>query len=541
MDLPEKKIRKEFRFLFFLFVVFCAGVFCLMVPLRLDHPFGILPQDGERSQINYYARIAFHEPGADLANGLHKKNELLLEKGSVVTQKHIDLLTEHNKAWEQGQRKFLYQDCAEKLLLSFLFLIFGYICISQIQHTRLHDYHAVGAIAVLSLLLNGAFESLFLWVRTNCDIDLEMSLLFLPLALPALLIGTLYGLKDAFFIGLVTTGITAIMLGEDPFSVMIIGVIVCAATAKVVCHISEYKKFFCYSFLVISAGMFIGFLLFHLQAALSLNFLLQSLMFACLNGLATVMIAFFALLIIEPLFGIGTNMTYQDLTSSEHSCLKKMQEEAPGTWEHCNDVARIAEVAAKKIGANPFKAKVCALYHDVGKLKFPEYFTENIGGKDICDTVFPDVAAKVILSHTEKANIKTFVHRRHKFLIDAARCHHGTRFLEHFYDKAVKRAEESGLPAPKKEDFCYSGPLPHTDEEVILMLADCSEAKCKSLSKNNNEPFGESEIREAVEEILLEILKEGQLKDANMPAQKLYTLCDAVVEALVKKYAAKRV
>lgn len=196
-----------------------------------------------------------------------------------------------------------------------------------------------------------------------------------------------------------------------------------------------------------------------------------------------------------------------------HPLLKKLSVEAPGTLQHSLQVSNLAEAAADEIGANSQLLKVAALFHDVGKLKKPEYFIENQSGTNPHEEINNMESAKIIIDHVTEGAKMAKKHRLPKLIIDFIWTHHGTTRVEYFY-----RMYKNNFPDEEVDEapFRYPGPKPSTKEQAVLMLADSLEATCKSL-KN---PKGQ-ELDATIEKIIEKKIDDGQLMESDLTFEEL--------------------
>ncbi len=207
-------------------------------------------------------------------------------------------------------------------------------------------------------------------------------------------------------------------------------------------------------------------------------------------------VSFLALLpLFEGMFNCLTVFRLRELTSSDAKILKKLKEEAPGTYNHSVMVAQLAEACAAAIGEDVDYARAAALYHDVGKLHNPEHFTENQGDYNLHDELTPELSADIIRSHAKDGYTLIRAHHLPDFLADIAMQHHGTMPIRYFYAKALKLTDgELNI-----EDFSYLGPKPQTKVAAIIMIADASEAAVRATGSRSPEA-AEKAIRAVIEE-----------------------------------------
>ncbi|MDO5607995.1 MAG: HDIG domain-containing protein [Capnocytophaga sp.] len=216
--------------------------------------------------------------------------------------------------------------------------------------------------------------------------------------------------------------------------------------------------------------------------------------------------------IYEKIFGLVSDVSLLELTDTNSKLLRELSEKAPGTFHHSLQVANLAEEAALEVGANALLVRVGALYHDIGKLKNPIYFTENQKTSvNPHDELNPKQSAKIIIEHVING---IEIARKYKLpdrIIDFIRTHHGTSLVYFFYKK-----ELDGVGACQECDFRYPGPIPFSKETAILMMADSVEAASKSL-KNPTYPI----IDDFVEKIVKKQFDDRQFVNADITLKEI--------------------
>lgn len=231
---------------------------------------------------------------------------------------------------------------------------------------------------------------------------------------------------------------------------------------------------------------------------------------------------------LESVFGITTDISWLELSDLNHKLLRRMQLEAPGTFHHSLVVASLAEAAAESIGAKAAMCRVCSYFHDIGKLKKPEYFIENQGDVNPHDTLTPTMSALVIIAHVKDGVDLAVKNKLNPLIIDVIKEHHGDSLVYYFYHKAKeqKRAEDSKVDKglEKAEDvsdvgeksFRYPGPTPSSKESGIISLADAVESASRTIQKPTP-----AKIQSLVNELVMKRLKEGQLDNCGISLREL--------------------
>src|SRR4030066_1577837 len=244
--------------------------------------------------------------------------------------------------------------------------------------------------------------------------------------------------------------------------------------------------------------------------------LLSDLMMGFLGGiLASVLVLGFAP-IIESLFGYTTDIKLLELANMDHPVLKDLILQAPGTYHHSIIVGSLVEAAAKSIAANPLLTRVSAYYHDIGKLKKPLYFIENIGGaENKHDHLTPTMSSLILTSHVKDGVELARENHLGQRIVDIIQQHHGTSLISYFYQKA-KEKENPEMDSIEETDFRYPGPKPQTKEAGIVMLADAVEGASRGLSQPP--PSG---IKGWCRRITNNIFLDGQLEECELTLKDL--------------------
>ncbi|HWQ59124.1 MAG TPA: HDIG domain-containing protein, partial [Clostridia bacterium] len=185
----------------------------------------------------------------------------------------------------------------------------------------------------------------------------------------------------------------------------------------------------------------------------------------------------------EVLFDVATPARLNELGNANQPLLRELMTEAPGTYQHAVLAGSLAEAAAERVGADPLLARVACYYHDVGKLRRPQYFMENQkGGDNIHDTLSPLESAQAIIAHQKDGVQLLTKYKLPSAVVRISAEHHGNSLVTYFYYKA-KQADEG----VSQKGFRYPGNRPSTKESAIVMLADCCEAAVRSLGETNAE------------------------------------------------------
>lgn len=231
--------------------------------------------------------------------------------------------------------------------------------------------------------------------------------------------------------------------------------------------------------------------------------------------------------IYEKLFGLVSDISLLELSDTNAVLLKKLSEKAPGTFHHSLQVANLAESAANEIGANALLIRVGALYHDIGKLDNPYYFSENQSGLvSPHDELTPKQSAQLIINHVREGIKLGQKYKLPDRIIDFIRTHHGTSSVYYFYKKQLELDPEAAI-----EDFLYPGPRPFSKETAILMMADAVEAASKSLKSPNIE-----ELEAFIHKIIEGKMKELQFNESTITLSEIETVKKVLFNKLINVY-----
>lgn len=258
--------------------------------------------------------------------------------------------------------------------------------------------------------------------------------------------------------------------------------------------------------------------------------LLMTSMLSVLNGFVTLVVVLGSLPFWEVAFDAITPLKLLELTNPNQPILKKLIIEAPGTYHHSIIVANLAEMAAMDVGANEALAKAGAYYHDIGKLKYPNYFSENQAGENPHDYLLPLDSAKIIVEHVQAGQAYADEEKLPKVIKDMIAQHHGNTLVKFFYYKAKKDFPDETI---KEENYRYPGPIPQFKEAAILMLADTVEAAVRSMFSQGKTI---DEINTIVGNLIKDKLDDGQLTDSNLTIKDLDIIQNSFIKVFKGMY-----
>ncbi|NRA94199.1 MAG: HDIG domain-containing protein [Psychroserpens sp.] len=439
--------------------------------------------------------------------GSIEKGTLIISKGEIVEGDKFNILKSlegeyESQVWSKSTYNlvtFAYSLLVALALLMLLLFLRKYRNTVFLDNTKVTFifFNILLMILLTTLVIN--YNSKYIYVIPLC---------ILPLVL------------KAFFdarLGLFAHVLTVLLLGfivPNSYEYMFLQIIAGIVTILTVSEL--YKR----ANLFISVGQitliyiiaYFAFFVIHEGSITNLNLETFGLFILC--GLATLFVQPL-IYIYEKLFGLVSDVSLLELSDTNTKLLKELSNTAPGTFHHSLNVANLAEASANEIGANAMLVRVGALYHDIGKMKAPTYFTENQAtGLNPHDELSNKESAKIIIDHVidgieiaKKYNLPDRV-------IDFIRTHHGTSTVYYFYMKEKDRDAEVNKAA-----FQYPGPKPFSKETAILMMCDSVEAASKSLKEPSP-----TKIDAFVENIITKQMDEGQFLNANITFKEIQSI-----------------
>jgi putative nucleotidyltransferase with HDIG domain len=253
--------------------------------------------------------------------------------------------------------------------------------------------------------------------------------------------------------------------------------------------------------------------------------LFDFLCWAFVGGVLAGPMALVLLPVLEMSWGAASSFKLTKYSDLQHPLLKDFFAKIPATYQHSMTMAFLAQAVGEAVGANTLLLRIGAYYHDIGKMADPMFFSENqSSGENPHDNLAPQESAQIIINHVKYGEQLARKMGLPEVIVDFIRQHHGTMFVEYFYNKAVEANPES---KPRREDFRYSGPKPQSLEAAILMIVDAVEATFRSM---------ESTAREKVEKmIILNIVKriaDGQFDECNLSTRNIAKIIETLTDSL---------
>lgn len=355
-----------------------------------------------------------------------------------------------------------------------------------------------------------------------------------PVAMLALLALLLLGRRDAIFLN---TIFALEMLAIDHFtnfaitgineSAAAMSVLITFSAGMIGIFVGSKVKTRIYSFLT---GFAVCIPILLMIACLEYDagiHLVYRLLYGLEGGICSAVLFMALLPVFEVCFNCITDYRLRELTDHDAPLMRQLKEHAYGTFNHCIVVAHLAEACAIELNEDTSLARACAYYHDVGKLRQPEYFTENQSGYNPHDELSPELSVDIIRSHAKDGYDLIRARRLPKVLADVALQHHGTMPIKFFYAKALKMTDGEA----KIEDYSYTGPKPQTKIAAIIMISDACEAVSRTLPDRSPE-----HVEGSVRSIIEERLDSGQFDECDITMGDLTLIKNAIVNCLAGVY-----
>ncbi|MCX5872262.1 MAG: HDIG domain-containing protein [Deltaproteobacteria bacterium] len=457
------------------------------------------------------------------------KGESILREGEPVNEAHLKKLDGLNKANPAYSRYAIVAGVGLLLILLIRFCL--YFSENYLDRSK----QATEDLVLFSVLLVGTIIMMKIFVHISTSISAsfnnvnpQSSYFAAPIAVSAMLAALMVDPRLAFLFSVLTC-LAASLAVEGDVYLFAFFLISCVVGLHGVTKVSDRSA-------ILRAGLVVG--LVNMISVLSVKMALGQLQrsqdiyeigLGFLGGVICGPITFGLTPLLERL-GYTTNIRLLEIANLNHPLLKQMSIEAPGTYHHSMLVGNLAEAAAEAIGANPLLARVGALYHDIGKIaktSKPTYFIENqIRGINPHDRLEPSMSALILVSHVKNGVEKAREYRLGAPIIDIIQQHHGMGLIKFFYYKAVEKADKTRLPIAE-EKYRYPGPLPNSKEAALVMLADVTEAACRTLPDPTP-----ARIQKKVQGLIMNLFGEGQLDHSTLTLKDIQAITKSYVRAL---------
>ncbi len=463
----------------------------------------------------------------------HLSGITLVRAGEPATQQTLLLLKHHEQKRQEEQAAIeQVMEIFGNSMLLLAGLVATAVILRIIAPNILQRPGQLLLLVILSLFTLGLARLLTYLSVQYALISPALLMYLVPHALAILLAGILLGGSAAIVLGFWTSFATAVLFDQS-FNVFALGILITITATSTARNVHRRSSLF-------QAGLWVCAVkvLFVLVSA-TLNrpvvpVLVGQLFAAILAGMLSTVLVLLLIPVFEKLFKITTDITLLELSDMGHPLLQKMAIQAPGTYHHSLMVATLAQNAAEAIGANSLLIRVCAYYHDIGKMAKPEFFTENIQHKENPhDELSPHMSALVIVSHVKEGLALAKRHKLPQPILDAIEQHHGNGLISFFYHKAKVEQQKDletshATKTPINDaDFRYGGAPAVSPEMAILSLADASEADARSIEKPTPK-----KITTMMDEIFAMKIRDGQMDYASLTMAQINIIKQSFIFSL---------
>ena len=453
------------------------------------------------------------------SRGFVASGELIVAKGELVNDDTFEKLSSLRNEYtlQKDDKSSIWIQIGYSILIVLIFTLL----LLFIYTYRVNIYKNNRKLTFIFFNILTVITAVTLTVNYNTDYVFAVPICILPL------------IMKAFFdarLGLFTHVLTVLLIGfivPNSFEFVFLQITAGIITIKSVAQLYRRANLF------ISVGQIvlvylIGYIAFTtIQEGSILKISFTPLALFILNGLLMLFVQPL-IYIYERLFRLVSDVSLLEMTDTNSILLKELSDKAPGTFHHSLQVANIAEAAANEIGANSLLVRVGALYHDIGKLTAPMYFSENqTANISPHDRLSPKQSADIIIDHVAEGVKIANKHNLPERVIDFIKTHHETSLVYYFY----KKQKDLNPDEIKLEDFSYKGPKPFSKETAILMMADAVEAASKSLKSPNID-----QLQEFVDKIIDGKMEEEQFNSSDITFAEIETVKMVLFKKLINVY-----
>lgn len=467
-----------------------------------------------------------------------KKGKVIVRKGDEVTPEDIKLINIINENLKE-KPTWIVNFLGTFLLFGLLLLAVWYYLKSLLKSAKgFRAYLMMGLILIFSLLL----YKLSIFLAEIFSQSSNFSLLnytesyykAFPFQFGTLLFAFLTNIQVALTFSIVNSFLIGYLFKSN-FYLMAFSLI---AGFSAIYGVKHYGKknltslFRAGLFLIAPVNVFI-IITFHLirDKIGPAELIASEIIMGVVGGILSAAMAFLLVPVMENLFNFVTQSKLMEITSSDHPIFRQMAIKAPGTYHHSLLVSMLVEKAAEEIKIDSTLAKAGALYHDIGKIKRPEYFSENKSrNPDLHRDLKPSMSSLVIVNHVKEGVEQAKKLKLPKKIIDIIEQHHGNSLIRYFFEKA-KEEYDPEMQKIGEETYRYMGPKPQSKEAALVMLADSVEAASRSLKSPTKQNF-----KRVISEIFNNYLDDGQLDESDFSLHELRIVADSFLDTLFTIY-----
>ncbi len=450
-----------------------------------------------------------------LTTGLIQKGERIVSKGELITPEKNQIInslqTEYEVKLGNSSDYFMY--LLGQIMLVCIAIVVLVLFIKSFRKEVFADSRKVFLVLLVIYLMV---------LTTSTVIKYNVTYLYIiPLCIAPIIIRAFFDTRLALFVHIVTIIIIGFLV-PNSFEFVLLQLISGIIAIISVVNMRKRSQFFITSLLVFStySATYIGMTLMQEGTLENMNSQIF-VMFA--GGSALVLLSYPLIYLLERIFGFTTDVSLLELSDINSKLLRELSIKAPATLQHSMQVANIAEEAIYEIGGNTLLTRTGALYHDIGKMEMPMYFTENqFTEMNPHNELNSEESAAIIISHVSKGIEIAKRHGIPDIIIDFIRTHHGTKKTVYFYNQYLKNNPDQDVD---ESVFTYHGPIPYSKETAVVMMADAIEAVSRSMKKPD-----EKSISQMVDKIIDSLIEQNQFSNADITLKEI-----TIIKKIFKK------
>ena len=459
--------------------------------------------------------------GVMLTSGMVQKGEKIVDKGEVISEEKYQILKSLQRVMS-GDEEFEGKDEAWRVVGNVVLIVVLFVLMmAYFVLFRPKVLESIRAMEFMILMVVGMLGLLSLSIQS-----LGLNEFVVPFAMLALVVRVFFDSRTALYVHIIAVLLAGLMVSDATEFVFlqILAGMVAVSSLKDMNSRAQLVK----SALLIFVVYSVSFLAMELARGVEFVSVDWSMLFVFLLNSVALLFAYGLIFIIEKVFGFLSEGTLVELSNINSPLLMEFSEKCPGTFQHVLQVSNLAVEVAKKIGGNALLVRTGALYHDLGKMVNPMYYTENQTGFNPLNELPYEEAAQVIISHVREGVRIAEKYGLPYQIVEFISMHHGCSKVKYFYNSFKNEYPDREID---ESVFMYPGPLPSTKETAILMMSDAVEAASRSLKS-----YDEESISKLVENVVNGQIADGQFKNSPISFRDVEIAKRVFVEKLKNIY-----
>ena len=435
-------------------------------------------------------------------------NELIVDTNNRITEsvllkiKSLQFESERRLGYEKAADKFREYLGAFFVVSILLFILFSFLYIYRNKYYE--DYRLLFLISILIYTI-----IFFSWIIINYQLPVYI----IPISMISILLTVLLDTTIALITSTILILLVSLLIGND-LDFAIVQFFTAFVAILSVRKLRKRRQIIATMISLVLCSMFVFFSVMLFKGIDFLDYNYSVVGYLALASFLSPILSFGLVQLFESSFGITTDLSLIELLDYDQPLLKKLMEDAPGTHTHSVKVGTLSESCANAIGARALLCRVGSYYHDIGKIKKPEYYAENQTGENKHDSISAHMSAKILKQHVTDGLSLANEYGLPKIVKDFIETHHAKNRMEFFYKKAIDNSDNP--ESVDENEFRYPGPKPNTKETGIVMIAEAIEAQANSIKNPTMEKF-----EKMIDEAIKSRLKDGQLDECPLTMEDL--------------------